>query len=176
LLPHGTVYTAAIDDGRVSRFRLEATLATGTGTPRSPAGQERGLKESVNRAWAYLPSVRDRTGLTDALVHKDVAAEVIDLSGGRAECTCGVAFFPATLAMVRVQRVQDGTVVPGDSTIQGNVNALASISEVLQLALDNGALRALLQTGKKSQIAGLPEEVVEGLDVVIYSEVDRTVA
>jgi ATP-dependent Lon protease len=176
-LPPGTVHTAAIDDeARMSLYRLEVTLTAGTGKLRTPAGLEHGLKESLNRAWAYLGSVRDRMGLNEALAQKDVVAEAIDLSGGRVECACGVAFFAAILSAVGSRRVQAGTVVLGDLTIQGNVKPLSSIGEVLQLALDNGALRVLLPTGNKLQFASLPEEVVEKLDVVFYSDVDRAVA
>ena len=176
-LPPGTAYTAAIDDtGRLSLYRLEVTITAGTGKLRSPAGLERGLKESLNRAWSYLQSVSERMGLAETLRHKDVVAEAIDLSGGRVECACGVAFFAAILSALNARRVQAGTVVLGDLTIQGNVKALTSITEVLQLALDNGALRALLPTGNKAQFAGLPEDVVEKLDVLFYSDVDRAVA
>ncbi|HWE61515.1 MAG TPA: BREX system Lon protease-like protein BrxL, partial [Chloroflexota bacterium] len=121
-LPPGTVYTAAIDDeGRLSLYRLEVTVTAGTGKLRTPAGLERGLKESLNRAWAYLQSVRDRMGLFEALAQKDVVAEAIDLSGGRVECACGVAFFVAMLSVIGNRKVQAGTVVLGDLTIQGNV-------------------------------------------------------
>ena len=94
--------------------------------------------------------------LIGGLRHKDVVAEEIDLSGGRVECACGVAFFAAILSALDGRRVQAGSVVLGDLTIQGNVKALTSITEVLQLALDNGALRVLLPTGHKAQFAGLP--------------------
>jgi ATP-dependent Lon protease len=87
-----------------------------------------------------------------------------------------VAFYAAILSALGKRRVQAGTVVLGDLTIQGNVRPLASITELLQLALDNGALRVLLPTGNKAQFASLPEEVVEKLDVVFYSDVDRAVA
>jgi ATP-dependent Lon protease len=176
-LPPGTVYTAAMnEEGHLSLYRLEVTLTAGTGKLRTPAGLERGLKESLNRAWTYLQSVRDRMGLTEALAQRDVVAEAIDLTGGRVECACGVAFFAAILSVLGKRRVQAGTVVLGDLTIQGNVRALASITEILQLALDNGALRVLLPTGNKAQFASLPEDVVEKLDVVFYSDVDRAVA
>lgn len=46
--------------------------------------------------------------------------------------------------------------VLGDLTIQGNIRPLTSITEVLQFALDNGAVRALLPLGNKAQFAGLP--------------------
>jgi ATP-dependent Lon protease len=160
----------------VSLYRLEVTLTAGTGKLRSPTGLERGLKESLNHAWLYLQSVRDRQGLTPVLAHRDVVAEAVDLTGGRVECACGVAFLAAMLSALGQRRVQAGTVVLGDLTIQGNVKALSSITEVLQLALDNGALRVLLPTGNKAQFAGLPENVVEKLDVIFYGDVERAVA
>lgn len=175
-LPPGTVYTGAIDDeGNVALYRLEVTITPGTGKLRRPAGLERGLKESLNRAWIYLQATKDRTGLEPALAQKDVVAEAVDLSGGRIEAACGVAFLAAMLSAIAQRRVQAGTVVLGDLTIQGNVRALGSITEVLQLARDNGALRVLLPTGNKGQFAGLPEDVVEKLDVVFYGDVERAV-
>ncbi|MBA2276880.1 MAG: hypothetical protein H0W06_03880 [Chloroflexia bacterium] len=73
------------------------------------------------------------------------------------------------------RRVQPATIVLGDLTIQGNVKPLPSITEILQLARDNGALRALLPTSNKAQFVGLPEDVVEKLDIVFYSDPERAV-
>lgn len=175
-LPAGTVYTATADDeGHVALYRLEITLTAGTAKLRTPAGLERGLKESLNRAWAYLQAVRDRMGLSSALAQKDVVAEAIDLSGGRVECACGVAFVAAMLSAIGQRRVQAGTVVLGDLTVQGNIRPLNSITEVLQVALENGALRVLLPTGNKTQFSSLPEDLVEKMDIVFYSDVDRAV-
>lgn len=176
-LPPGTVYTAACDEeGHVALYRLEVTVTTGTGKLRTPAGLERGLKESLNHAWIYLQAVKDRLGLAPALAQKDVVAEAIDLTGSRLDCACGVAFVVAMLSALGQRRVQAGTVVLGDLTIQGNVKALSSITEILQLALENGALRVLLPIGNKAQFASLPEHVVEKLDVIFYGDVDRAVA
>ena len=63
----------------------------------------------------------------------------------------------------------------GDLTIQGNIKALRSITEVLQMALENGALRVLLPTENKIQISSLSEEVVEKIDIIFYSDADRAV-
>jgi ATP-dependent Lon protease len=56
----------------------------------------------------------------------------------------------------------------GDLTIQGNFKVLPSITEILQMALENGALRALLPTGNKIQFSSLPEEVVEKMDILFF--------
>jgi ATP-dependent Lon protease len=175
-LPPGTVYTAAVDsEAKVALFRLEVTLTAGTGKLRTPTGLEKSLKESLNRAFSYLQNVRDKLGLTQMLAQKDIYAEAVDLSGGRIDCPCGVAFFAAIISAVRNRQVQAGTIILGDLTIQGNIKGPASITEPLQLALEAGAVRALVPVSNKAQFAGLPEDVIERLDVVFYGDVDRAV-
>jgi ATP-dependent Lon protease len=175
-LPPGTVYTAAVDaEAKVGLFRLEVALTAGTGKLRTPSGLGKSLKESLNRAFSYLQSVKNKLGLEQVLAQKDIYAETVDLSGGRIECPCGVAFFAAMISAVRNRPVQAGTVILGDLTIQGNIKGPASITEPLQLALESGAARVLVPVSNKAQFAGLPEDVIERLDVVFYSDVDRAV-
>ena len=175
-LPPGSVYTASTDaEGKVGLFRLEVTLTPGSGKVRTPAGLDKGLKESLNRAASYLQSVKDKLGLTPTLAQKDICAEAVDLSGARVECACGVAFFVALMSAIQNRRIQAGTVVLGDLTIQGNLKSLPSITEPLQMAVENGAMRALVPISNKAQFTALPEEVVEKLDVIFYGDVDRAV-
>ncbi|ACZ61420.1 protease Lon-related BREX system protein BrxL [Dehalococcoides mccartyi] len=175
-LPAGTVYTASVDsEAKVGLFRIEITLTAGTGKLRTPTGLEKSLKESLNRAFSYLQNVKDKLGLTQMLAQKDIYAEAVDLSGGRIDCPCGVAFFSAIISAVRGRQVQAGTVVVGDLTIQGNIKGPASITEPLQLCLEAGAARVLVPVSNKAQFAGLPEDVIERLDVVFYGDIDRAV-
>ena len=142
---------------------------------RTPSGMPRGLKESLQRAWTLLQSVRDRQGLTPLLVSKDLAVEAVDLAGGGADGDAGLGFYVAMMSAIQSRNVLPGTVILGDISVQGNVKPLPSINEPLQIALDNGALRALVPLTSKSQVAGLPEEIVEKLDIVFYGDVDRAV-
>lgn len=175
-LPPGTVYTAAVDsEAKVALFRIEVTLTAGTGKLRTPTGLEKSLRESLNRAFSYLQNVKDKLGLAQMLTQKDIYAETVDLSGGRIDCPCGVAFFAAIISAVRNRQVQAGTVILGDLTIQGNIKGPTSITEPLQLALEAGAIRVLVPVSNKTQFAGLPEDVIERLDVVFYGDVDRAV-
>src|SRR5438445_1264952 len=119
--------------------------------------------------------VKDKLGLTPALAQKDICAEAVDLSGARVECSAGVAFYVAIMSAIQNRRVQAGTVVMGDLTIQGNLKGVSSISEPLQVALENGATRAMVPISNKAQFAALPEETVEQLDVIFHGDVDRDV-
>lgn len=175
-LPPGSVYTAAANaEGKVGLYRLEVTLTAGTSKVRTPAGLEKGLKESLNRAVSYLQSVKDKLGLGPMLAQKDICAEAVDLTGARIEAACGMAFYVALISAIQNRRVQAGTVVMGDLTIQGNLKGVPSIAEPLHVALENGALRSLVPISNKAQFGALPEEVVEKLDVIFYGDVDRAV-
>ena len=79
------------------------------------------------------------------------------------------------ISAIRNRHVQAGTVILGDLTIQGNIKGPASITEPLQLALEAGAVRALVPVANKAQFIGLPEDVIARLDVVFFSDVDRAV-
>jgi ATP-dependent Lon protease len=109
------------------------------------------------------------------LAQKDIYAEAVDLSGARIECACGIAFFVAIMSALQNRRVQAGTVVMGDLTVQGNLKGVSSITEPLHVALENGAVRALVPISNKSQFGALPEETVEKLDVIFYGDIDRAV-
>lgn len=173
-LPAGAVYTVAAGvDGKAGLFRVEVTLTAGTGKVRTPAGLDKGLKESLNRAVSYLSTVKDGLGLAQLLAQKDIAAEAVDLVGSRVEAECGVAFYVALISAIQNRPVQTGLVVLGDLTIQGSLRAVPSINEPLQMAVHNGASRALVPLVNKAQFAALPEEVVERLDVSWYADVDR---
>ncbi|HKZ83255.1 MAG TPA: protease Lon-related BREX system protein BrxL [Anaerolineae bacterium] len=176
-LPPGSVYTAAADnEARVGLFRLEIAITAGTGKLRTPGGLEPSLKESLNRAFAYVQSVKDKLGLTTLLAQKDIQAEAVDLSGSRVDCPCGVAFYVAMMSALYNRRILAGTVILGDLTVQGNVKGALSVMEPLQIAVENGALRALLPIANKNQLTGLPEDVIERLDVVFYGDPDRAVS
>ncbi len=176
-LPPGSVYTAMADDeARVGLFRLEVAITAGTGKLRTPSGLEPSLKESLNRAFTYLQSIKDKLGLTTLLAQKDIQVEAVDLSGGRVDCACGVAFFVAMMSALFNRRVLAGTIILGDLTIQGNIKGVNSAMEPLQVAMENGAQRALLPLANKNQVGGLPEQIVEKLDVVFYGEPDRAVS
>ena len=60
-----------------------------------------------------------------------------------------VAFFVAIFSAVRKSPVTAATLILGDMSIQGNIKAVRSLAEPLQLGMDNGARRALIPIENK---------------------------
>jgi ATP-dependent Lon protease len=77
----------------------------------------------------------------------------------------------ACFSIMRKVQPQPGLLVLGDMSVQGNVKPARSLAEPLQVAMDNGAKRALLPVGNKRQVLELAPDVLEHVDPIFYGDV-----
>jgi len=170
-LAPGTVYTASVSpEGTVGLFRLEVSISNGTGKLKLAGGVSGAMKESINRAFNYLRSNKTAYGLDHAIDVTDLHVEAIDLLGNRVEAEVGVGFLVATYSALRKASPQPGLVVLGDLSIQGNIKPLRSLTEPLQVAMDNGAKRVLIPIENKRSFMEVSSEVLENVDPIFYGD------
>jgi ATP-dependent Lon protease len=100
----------------------------------------------------------------------DFHVEAIDLLINRVPCEAGVALVVAVYSAIKRQSVQAGLVILGDLSIQGNIKAVRSLAEPLQVAMDNGARRALVPLENKRNFLDVSGEIVERVDPVFFSD------
>lgn len=167
----GSVYAASVDgEGVVALYRVEVALAAGGGRLRTAGGLYQTLGESLRRADAFLRTHRVALGIAQDAEASDLTVQCIDLLGGRAGAEIGVAFFVAMVSALRRQAVQPALLVLGDMTVQGTSRGLPSLVESLQVAMDNGAKRALLPLENKRQFLEVSGDIMEKVDPVFYSD------
>lgn len=161
--PPGTVYTAAIGgaERKAGIYRIEVTTASGTGKLKLAGTMDRDLKEACQRAFSYLQTHKGELGLGREIDTHDFFVEAVDLLGSKVPCEAGVAFFVATISALRQAQLQGATVILGDMSIQGNIKGLPSLTELMQLSLDNGARRVLVPTANRRQALELEESLLE---------------
>jgi ATP-dependent Lon protease len=170
-LAPGTVYTSGVtSDGTVGLFRLEVSVASGTGKLKLAGGVSGAMKESISRAFSYLQSRKAELGIARDFDTSDLHVEVIDLLNNRVEAEIGVAFFIAAFSALRKAPVAPALLVLGDMSVQGNIKPLRSLTEPLQVARDNGAHRALIPIENKRSFLDVPADVVEQVDPVFYGD------
>jgi ATP-dependent Lon protease len=170
-LAPGSVYTASVDEqGRVGLYRLEVGCSPGTGKLKIAGGVEGIMKESFQRAFAYLMGHKVKMGVGQQLDTTDFHVEAIDLLSNRVPCDAGIALVAAVYSALKRQSAQAGLVVLGDLSIQGNIKAVRSLAEPLQVAMDNGARRALVPLENKRSFLEVSGEIVERVDPVFYSD------
>ncbi len=170
-LPPGTAYSAGVTaDGTVGLYRLEVSVASGTGKLKMAGGVSGATKESIQRAFAYLQSKKSEFSVARDLDSSDFHVEVIDLLNNRVEAELGVAFFVACFSAIRKAPLSPGLLVLGDMSIQGNIKPLRSLVEPLQVAMDNGGKRALIPIENKRSFLEVSADIVEHVDPIFYGD------
>jgi ATP-dependent Lon protease len=176
-LPPGTVYSAgATHDGTVGLYRIEISLSSGTGKLKLAGGVVGATKESVQRAFSYLQSRKNELAVAGELDFSDFHVEIIDLLGNRVGAELGVAFFVACYSALRKAPTSPALLILGDMSVQGNIKAMRSLVEPLQVAKDNGAKRALIPIENKRNFLEVDAEIVEQVDPIFYGDPRMAVA
>ncbi len=170
-LPPGTVYTAALTDGeKVALHRIEVTRMPGTGRLTVTGTHDRAMKESIVTAFHYIKAHKRQLGLERDIDSYDFHVQVVDLMSQKEGSEAGVAFFVALFSLLKNKPVLPGLVVLGEMTIQGNILPVRSLTEPLQMAMENGARRVLLPMANARHLASVPPDVLERIDPIFYND------
>ena len=170
-LAPGSVYAASVnDDGKVGLYRIEVGTSAGTGKLKHAGGANSSMKEAINRAFGFLQGNKVQLGIASVFDTTDFHVEAIDLLANRISCDAGIAVLVAVISALRRTPVQPGMVILGDLSIQGNIKSVSSLAEPLQLAMENGARRALIPLGNKRNFLEVSGEIAEKVDPVFYSD------
>lgn len=170
-LAPGSVYTASVDDqGKVGLYRIEVGTSAGTGKLKIAGGVEGVMKESIQRAFAYIQGHKVNMGISQVFDTTDFHVEAIDLLTNRIPCGAGVALVVAIQSAVKKHAALPGLIVLGDLTIQGNLKPLRSLAEPLRIAMDNGARRALIPIENKRNFLDVSADIIERVDPIFFSD------
>src|SRR6202023_1069412 len=127
-LAPGSVYTSSVDDqGRVGLYRLEVGCSPGTGKLKIAGGVEGPMKESIQRAFAYLQGQKVKMGIAQQLDTTDFHVEAIDLLSNRVPCEAGIALVVSVYSALKKHSVLPGLLILGNLSIQGNIKAVRSL-------------------------------------------------
>ena len=93
----------------------------------------------------------------------------------RVEAEIGLGFFAAVMSALRQSPLVPALLVLGDMSVQGNIKPVRSLVELLQIAKDNGAKRALIPIENKRSFLEVDADIVEHVDPIFYGD-PRTAA
>lgn len=170
-LPPGSVYTASVGpDGTVGMYRIEVSVAVGNGKLKLAGGVAGATKESISRAFSYMLSKKSDLSIAKEMDASDLHVEVIDLLNNRVEGEIGLGFFIAAFSALKKAQPAPAMLVLGDLSVQGNIKSVRSLVEPLQVAMDNGAKRALIPIENKRSFLEVTGDVVEHVDPIFYGD------
>lgn len=170
-LPPGSVYTASVDDqGKVGLYRLEVGCSSGTGKLKMAGGIEGAMRESIQRAFAYLQGHKADMGIGQIVDTSDFHVEAIDLLANRVSCESGVALVVAIYSAIKKVSALPALLILGDLSIKGNIKPVRTLVEPLRIAMDNGARRALVPIENKRHFLEVSPDIIEKIDLIFYGD------
>ena len=170
-LAPGSVHAVSVNaSGKVALYRIEVGVSAGTGKLKHAGGADSSLREAINRAFGFLQGHKVPMGIAGAFDTTDFHVEAIDLLSNRISCDAGMTVLVAIVSAVKKTAVVPGLVILGDLSIQGNIKAVQSLAEPLQIAMENGARRALIPLENKRNFLEVSGDIVERVDPVFFSD------
>jgi ATP-dependent Lon protease len=170
-LAPGSVYTASVNEtGKVGLYRIEVGCSAGTGKLKITGGIDSAMKESIQRAFAYLQGRKVEMGIAGQFVTTDFHVEAIDLLNNHISCHAGVALVVAIYSALKKHSSAPALLILGDLSIQGNIKAVGSLTEPLQVGMENGARRALIPIENKRHFLEVSADIVERVDPIFYGD------
>ena len=158
------------DQGKVGLYRLEVGCSPGSGKLKIAGGVSGVMRESLQRAFAYLAAQKVKIGISQQVDTTDFHVEGIDLLSNHVPCEAGIALIVAMYSAIKKQSALAGLVILGDLSIQGNIKSLRSLVEPLQTGMDNGARRVLVPLENKRNFLEVSGDIVERVDPIFFSD------
>jgi ATP-dependent Lon protease len=159
-------------DGTVGLYRVEVSQSSGTGKLKLAGRVSGTMKESVSRAFSYLQANKTPFGVGAGARHlrppRRGHRPARQPRRGRARRRL---LRRRVLSMLRKAQPQAGLLVLGDMSVQGNIKPRRSLTEPLQVAMDNGAKRVLVPIENKRQVLEVNADVLEAVDPIFYGDV-----
>jgi ATP-dependent Lon protease len=143
---------------------------SGSGGLRITGRPDRPMKDSILTAFDYIKANKTHLGIERDIDSYDFHVQIVDLMQSKGGSQAGVAFFVALYSLLQDKPVQSSLVVLGEMTIQGNIMPLRTLTEPLQMIMDNGAKRVLIPLSNRRQMLEIPPDVLERVDPIFYSD------
>ncbi|MGK5084118.1 protease Lon-related BREX system protein BrxL [Bdellovibrionota bacterium FG-1] len=171
-LPPGDVFTVGHDpeEGRFSLYRIQCSVAPGSGRFAILGVTSKGIRESGRMAYDYLRATGKKIGIDRDLGEYDVNIQVMSLTQGKDATDLGMAFYIALLSATLGRQIGNQLVVLGQMSLHGVLSRVDGLGDKLRVAMDAGARRVLIPTENSRDFAALPAEVLDKLRIEFYSE------
>jgi ATP-dependent Lon protease len=168
----GSIYTIGrdVDSGKLALFLLQTQIGPGSGRFITLGNLSKTMKEGIKTAEAYLKANIKNLGITRDFKSYDFSVQAINLSQAKEGAETAVAFFVSIVSALLEKSARDQLVVLGEMSVQGLLLKVSNLTERLQLALESGAKQVLVPSENKRDLADVPDEVLNKLQVIFYTD------
>ncbi|MGR3323357.1 MAG: S16 family serine protease, partial [Pseudooceanicola sp.] len=166
----GLAYTSVGGD----LLHIEALKLPGKGRMKTTGKLGDVMKESIEAASSYVRSIAPQIGVKPPRFDKwDIHVHVPDGATPKDGPSAGLAMVTAIVSVLTGLPVRKDIAMTGEVTLRGNASAIGGLKEKLLAALRGGIKTVLIPEENEKDLAELPDNVKEGLEIIPVSHVSE---
>ncbi|ETW14145.1 ATP-dependent protease La [Roseivivax marinus] len=166
----GLAYTSVGGD----LLHIEALRLPGKGRMKTTGTLGDVMKESIDAASSYVRSVSPQIGVKPPRFEKwDIHVHVPDGATPKDGPSAGLAMVTAIVSVLTGIPVRKDIAMTGEVTLRGNASAIGGLKEKLLAALRGGIKTVLIPKENEKDLAELPDNVKEGLEIIPVEHVSE---
>jgi len=135
------------------------------------------MKESISAAASYVRSRSIAFGIKPPLFRaRDIHVHVPEGATPKDGPSAGVAMATAIVSVLTNIPIRKDIAMTGEITLRGRVLPIGGLKEKLLAALRGGVKTVLIPKDNEKDLAEIPDNVKQGLEIIAVSTVDEVLA
>ena len=156
---------------------IEAVTVPGKGQIRTTGKLGEVMQESVQAAFSFVKARSPSYGVKPSLFgRKDIHVHLPEGAVPKDGPSAGIGMVTAIISTLTGIPVRRDVAMTGEVTLRGRVLPIGGLKEKLLAALRGGIAKVLIPAENEKDLAEIPANIKEGLEIVIVSHVDEVLA
>jgi ATP-dependent Lon protease len=153
---------------------IEAVTVPGKGQVKTTGKLGEVMNESIQAAWSFLRARAPVYGIKPSnFAKKDVHIHLPEGAVPKDGPSAGIGMVTALISTLTGIPVRRDVAMTGEVTLRGRVLPIGGLKEKLLAALRGGITTVLIPAENEKDLADIPANILEGLEIVPVSHVDE---
>lgn len=156
---------------------IEAIQMYGKGRMTVTGNLKEVMKESISAASSYVKARAPQLGIKPTLFDQtDIHVHVPEAATPKDGPSAGIAMMTAIVSLLTNIPVSRKIAMTGEITLRGRVLPIGGLKEKLIAALRAGITKVLIPKDNEKDLAEIPDNVKQGLEIIAVSNADEVLA
>ncbi len=156
---------------------IEAVTVPGKGQVKTTGKLGEVMQESIQAAWSFLRARAPIYGIKPSIfAKKDVHIHLPEGAVPKDGPSAGIGMVTALISTLTGIPVRRDVAMTGEVTLRGRVLPIGGLKEKLLAALRGGITTVLIPKENEKDLAEIPANILEGLEIIPVGHVDEVLA
>ncbi|MBS3929829.1 MAG: endopeptidase La [Sphingomonadales bacterium] len=156
---------------------IESVTVPGKGAVKTTGKLGEVMNESVQAAFSFVRARSPAYGIKPSLIaRKDIHIHLPEGAVPKDGPSAGIGMVTSIVSTLTGIAVRKDVAMTGEVTLRGRVLAIGGLKEKLLAALRGGIKLVLIPEDNRKDLAEIPQNVIEGLEIIPVSHVDEVLA